>query len=485
MRKVQSIGLAVLVLLCSLVGSASAQSNSGQSDPHYQVLYNFHGNPDANGNFDPLEVLGMTADGNGTIYGTSVSGGSLSCFGIENCVFGPVFRGTQFKLDRDGHLTLFPNNQTSAPFPDSASQGPLLLDDSGNVIFATPFGGAGPFSAGGVFRLDPNTGSVGALGEFSGPPTDGLAADINPVRDAAGNLYGTTIEGGVDPSTICLIQIGGCGTVYKLDTKTHQQTVIHTFDFNTDGTLPLGLAIDPAGNLIVAVQFGDSHDCRDGFDILGCGDILRIDPSGNSSFVHEFHHSPICIFGNFPVCPTPNPIPLSLVAPPTGSDPKPELLGWTPSWLVVDDDGTIFGTTQDGGNFGLGVIYKIDTAGNYTVLHHFAGPGDGFATQQLLLKDHQLYGLNADGGNTLDCDFGFGGCGTIFRLDSQTGVYAVLHTFSRDDEGTTPVALAFDKNGDLIGSNLFGGNGVFDPTVCTGGGGCGNVFRFKLSGGGQ
>jgi uncharacterized repeat protein (TIGR03803 family) len=160
-------------------------------------------------------------------------------------------------------------------------------------------------------------------------------------------------------------------------------------------------------------------------------------------------------------------------------------LGWSPSFVIADGEGNIFGVTQSGGNFGLGVLFKIDSAGNYTVLHHFAGPGDGFATQQLLLRNHQLYGLNADGGNTLDCDFGFGGCGTIFRVDTQTRKFTVLHTFSRDDEGTTPTALAFDQNGDLIGSNLFGGNGVFDPTVCTGGGGCGNVFRFRLSGGGQ
>lgn len=489
MQRFRSVGSGVLVLLWVFVYSVSAQSKSGQSDPHYQVLHSFQGNPDGNGNFDPLETVGMTADKDGTIYGNAISGGQLGCFGVTGACLFPVFRGAQFKVDRDGHLTSFPNNQTAPPFPNQASQGPLLLDDSGNLIFATPFGGSVPLSAaGGVFSLDPNTGAIGGLGEFSGPPTDGLMPDINPIRDAAGNFYGTTIAGGVNPAPICIISAlfdggVGCGTVYKIDAKTHRETVLHTFDFDTDGTLPLGLALDQAGNLIGAAQFGDSTDCRDGIDLLGCGDIFRIDPSGNFSFVHEFHHSPICVFGIIGVCPTPNPVPLALAPPPSGSEP--ELLGWTPTWVTVDEEGNIFGTTADGGNFGLGVIFKIDTAGNYSVMHHFAGPVDGFSTQQLLLKDHQLYGLNADGGNTLDCDFGFGGCGTIFRLDTHTGAYTVLHTFSRDDEGTTPTALAFDQNGDLIGSNLFGGNGVFDTTVCTGGGGCGNVFRFKLTGDGQ
>jgi len=292
------------------------------------------------------------------------------------------------------------------------------------------------------------------------------------IRDAAGNLYGTTVFGGQNPPLTCglpdaFFQSGlGCGTVYKLDASTHQETVLHTFTFD-DGHEPLGLALDQAGNLIGATQFGDNTDCRLGFLLLGCGEIFSIDASGNLSFVYEFDHTAMC---PFKFCPPPPP------------GPAPELLGWSPSFVAVDKQGNIFGVTSNGGNFGLGVIFKIDPQGNYSVLHHFAGPGDGFATQQLLLRNHQLYGINADGGNTLDCDFGFAGCGTIFKLDTRTGKFTVLHAFSKNDEGTTPTALAFDQNGNLIGSNLFGGKSVFDTTVCTGGGGCGNVFRLKLNG---
>ena len=472
MRKVQSVGLAVLISVCGLASSATAQNNSGQSDPHYKVLHNFQGNPDANGNFDPLLVLGLTADEKGKIYGTSQQGGPLVCFEIQGFCLFEEFLGAQFELARDGHLTIFSLDFNSSTIPISAAQGPLLLNDSGDVVFATPFAGN---SRGGVFSLNPNSGGFSGLAEFLGQPTDGASPDMNPIRDAAGNLYGTTNVGGVDPQLTCTIPDAffesgqGCGTVYKIDAKTHEKTILHTFGF-FDGHLALGLSLDPAGNLIGTTEFGDNTDCRSGFLLIGCGEIFRIDTAGNFSMVHEFDHKASC---PFVFCPPPPP------------GPGPELLGWSPSWVVVDDDGTIFGVTQDGGNFGLGVLFKIDPSGNYTVMHHFAGPGDGFATQQLLLKDHQLYGLNADGGNTLDCDFGFGGCGTIFHVDTQTGKYTVLHTFSKDEEGTTPTALAFDQNGDLIGSNLFGGNGSFDPTICTGGGGCGNVFRFRLNGGGQ
>lgn len=474
MQRFRSFSMAVILLIAfAAIGSADAQTNVAHADPHYKVLHNFQGKPDANGNFDPLLVLGITADETGTIYGASQQGGALSCVTIEGICLFPIFLGTEFKLDPN-HLTLFPNNQSTPPFLIQASQGQILLDDTRNMIFATPFGG--DFNGqGGVFSLNPHTGSVSVLAEFVGQPTDGATPDINPIRDTAGNLYGTTNVGGIDPQLTCVIpdaffQSGrGCGAVYKIDAKTRQKTILHTFSF-FDGHLALGLGLDPAGNLVGSTEFGDNTDCRSGFLMIGCGEIFRIDTAGNFSIIHDFDHKASC---PFVFCP----------APPPG--PGPELLGWAPSWIVVDDEGNIFGVTQAGGSFGLGVLFKIDNTGNYSVLHHFAGPDDGFATQQLLVKGHQLYGLNADGGNTLDCNFGFGGCGTIFNVDTQTGKFTVLHSFSRDDEGTTPTALAFDQNGDLIGSNLFGGNGVFDPTVCTGGGGCGNIFRLRLSRGGQ
>ena len=101
----------------------------------------------------------------------------------------------------------------------------------------------------------------------------------------------------------------------------------------------------------------------------------------------------------------------------------------------------------------------------------------------MLLRDGKLFGINADGGDILGCGVpsnGIGGCGTLWMLDTQTDQFKVLHTFSKIEEGAAPTALAFDQNGDLVGSDSLGALGVFDRTVCTGGSGCGNLFRFIL-----
>jgi len=464
----------LLVLLCSgmnaLAQDRASRDNRDAQRSRYKVLHNFQGQPDANGDFDPLLIQGLVADAHGNIYGESQHGGPVVCIPIAGvCFF--VDLGTEFKLDRHGDSTLFPN-PTSFVGPLGGSLGPMLLDTQGNLVFATVGGGTN--GIGGVFSLNPQTGDFTNLFDLTGPPVDGEFAAVDVIRDSAGNLYGTTLVGGFNPneSGICKVLTPGCGTVYKLDAKTNQETVLHAFTFD-DGFQPVGIALDKAGNVIGAAMIGGpDNGCKNGKELLACGLIFKIDPSGNFSVVHEFHHNPTCPF----IIPCPPGF-----LPPPSPGPAPELQGWIPEFVTVDEDGNIFGIAGAGGIFGLGGIFKIDSTGQYSVLHHFAGPGDGFVTEQILLKDGKLYGINQEGGNTLDCDFGNNGCGTIFRLDTRTGEYKVLHTFSKNDQGTTPTALAFDQNGDLIGANLFGGIGSFDTTICTGGGGCGNIFRLKLS----
>jgi uncharacterized repeat protein (TIGR03803 family) len=442
-----------------------AANETGDNAGPYQVLHSFQGHFDIGVSFDPLFVRGLAVDPAGTIYGESQLGGSQVC---DPILFECFDLGAEFKLDRNGKFTVYPNptalQGVALAGPAFGSVGPMLLDRAGNLVFASTSGGFG--LRGGVFSLNPGTGEFNNLFSFTGTPVDGTFAAVNVIRDANGTLYGTTLEGGQSPTGLCQFIFPGCGTVYKLDAATFQETVLHTFTFD-DGFQPAGLAIDKAGNLVGAAIIGSGGGCRDlSLSLLGCGSIFRIDTSGNFSQVFQFQHSFIC---PFVVC-TPTPF----------ASAKPELLGWGPNFVVLDDNGNIFGTTGNGGNFGLGVIFKIDSTGQYSVLHHFAGPGDGFDPQQLLLRNGTLYGINLEGGNTLDCDFGNNGCGTVFSLDTKTSKYRVLHTFSSSEEGTTPTALAFDQDGNLVGTNLFGGNGIFDTTICTGGGGCGNVFRLRL-----
>src|ERR1700733_7841259 len=80
---------------------------------------------------------------------------------------------------------------------------------------------------------------------FSGnPATDGGEPIAQLVRDSAGNLYGTTFEGGGS----CRRDHFGCGTVFKLDTA-NNETVLLGFPSTGKGDMPEALIRDTAGNL--------------------------------------------------------------------------------------------------------------------------------------------------------------------------------------------------------------------------------------------
>jgi uncharacterized repeat protein (TIGR03803 family) len=85
---------------------------------------------------------------------------------------------------------------------------------------------------------------------------DGAGPEAGLIRDSAGNLYGTTAYGG--GGTACS---GGCGTVFKLDTAGHE-TVLHSFAGGTDGALPeADLTQDSAGNLYGTTYNGGGTGC--------------------------------------------------------------------------------------------------------------------------------------------------------------------------------------------------------------------------------
>jgi uncharacterized repeat protein (TIGR03803 family) len=93
-----------------------------------------------------------------------------------------------------------------------------------------------------VFKLD-TAGKLTVLHNFAGTPNNGANPAAGLVRDAAGNLYGTTYYGGAGCSND-----GGCGTVFKLDPN-GKETVLHSFGVSAgDGTNPeAGLILDGAG----------------------------------------------------------------------------------------------------------------------------------------------------------------------------------------------------------------------------------------------
>jgi uncharacterized repeat protein (TIGR03803 family) len=308
------------------------------------VLYSFSGEPDGE---DPNG--GLARDRAGNLYGNTLYGGTAGGY------------GTVFKLDHAGKLTLL---HSFASNPDGADpHGSLIGDPRGNGYGATQYGGtAGGYGT--VFKVDAQ-GKQSVLYSFAGTP-DGEDPEAGLVRDAADNLYGTTVYGGT---------AGGFGTVFKLD-KTGKLTLLHSFAGTPDGEDPYaGLTGDSAGNGYGTTKYGGAAG--------GFGTVFKLDSTGKLTLLHSFAGTP------------------------DGENPV--------SGLVVDPAGNIYGTTYYGGTFGYGTVFEIDTTGKLTILHNFNASPDGANPIGGLTRDAagNLYGTTSDGGD-LSC--GFFGCGVVFKV---------------------------------------------------------------------
>jgi uncharacterized repeat protein (TIGR03803 family) len=194
---------------------------------------------------------GIVGDGAGNFYGTTYDGGSAG-------------KGVVYKLDRTGKLTLLYSFKGESDSGDP--KGIFLRDESGS-LYGTTYG-VGTQDYGVVFKLD-TAGKLTVLYSFKGG-TDGRYPDTL-ISDHAGSLYGTALGGGTGSGCY----YGGCGTVFKLDTK-NKLTVLHSFK-GSDGQLPIGLAMDRAGNLYGTALGGGkgSNQCS---YYHGCGTVFRLSP---------------------------------------------------------------------------------------------------------------------------------------------------------------------------------------------------------------
>jgi uncharacterized repeat protein (TIGR03803 family) len=109
-------------------------------------------------------------------------------------------------------------------------------------------------------------------------------------------------------------------------------------------------------------------------------------------------------------------------SPAEGSDPE--------TGLVQGSDGNFFGTTSEGGAYGYGTVFKMTSSGVVTILHSFAfASPDGVYPRGVLIQaaDGYFYGTT-DGG-------GVYGSGTVFRMTSA-GVVTILHSFAYSMDGS-------------------------------------------------
>src|SRR5450631_226172 len=212
------------VLGLAMLAAVPAQAQT------FSTLHNFTGSPDGAG-----PAGGLIRDSAGNLYGTTLSGGDQNL-------------GTIFEVDSQGAETvLYSFKHWSFP------QG-VIRDTNGNFYGTTQYGGT--YYSGTIFKVT-KTGKHRVLYSFKGPPTDGAYPSEGLIRDAAGNLYGTTHAGGSSGNCTGFDQ--ACGTVFVLS-KVGIETVLHSFIGGTDGASPMAsLVQDAAGNLYGTTSLGGSN----------------------------------------------------------------------------------------------------------------------------------------------------------------------------------------------------------------------------------
>jgi uncharacterized repeat protein (TIGR03803 family) len=384
----------------------------------FQILYTFSGGAD--GGY-PQNALIKDASGN--LYGTTPVGGNQEGFSGS---------GVVFKLTPPAPMSNAWNETVLYTFTGGADgdkpQSSLVRDKAGNLYGTTVFGGIEPggFGSGVVCRLDP-AGNETVLHAFN--YADGANPYTPLIRDSAGYLYGATFFGGSH----------GDGTVFKISI-TDQEKVLYAFSGAVDGAGPFsGLVPDFAGNLVgTTVNGGDLSGCSINgigetpyFSTGGCGAVYKLGPRGHLTVLYIFSGGP------------------------DGANPY--------AGLIRDPAGNFYGTTWGGGAYGNGTVFKVNPAAQETVLYNFTGAGDGANPYGGVVEDAagNLYGTANHGGSAC-------GCGLVFMVD-PTGNETILHTFDGGD-GQYPVAGLL-----LVGKTLYGNTSGGGPSS-----GAGTVFKITL-----
>ncbi len=317
-----------------------------------QVLHNFGNGTDGSGPF-----AGLIFDAVGNLYGTTEEGGSSG--------WGIVFELTPTSGGgwTETVLHSFQHNGTDGYVPVAG----LIFDAAGNLYGTTSGGGTYGnctyFGCGTVFELTPTSGggwTEQVLHDF-GNGTDGAKPSAGVTFDAAGNLYGTTVEGGTYTD----------GTVFELTPTAGggwTEQVLWNFGSGTDGAGPYAsLIFDAAGNLYGTTWAGG---------VYGAGTVFELTSTAGGGWTEQVLHS---LSGD-------------------GTDgANPDAV------LTFDAAGNLYSTTYEGGAYscggpGCGTVFEMmpTAGGGWTeqVLHSFGSGRDGAEPAAGLIFDAagNLYG---------------------------------------------------------------------------------------------
>jgi uncharacterized repeat protein (TIGR03803 family) len=375
-------------------------------------------------------------DSAGNLYGTANQGGTLNL-------------GTVFEYTATGKSKLLHSFTGGA---DGASPySGVVLDPARNIYGTTYAGGAS--GKGTVYKITP-TGQESVLYSFTGG-ADGSGPYAGVILDSSGNLYGATYNGGS----------ANLGAVYKL-TPAGQESVLHSFAGGMDGANPYaGLAFDSHGNLYGTTYAGGMYTV---------GTVYKLSPSGSETVLYAFGNG---IPGGEPMGGVILDSAGNLYGASTESVYKVTPAGrytviakWrasgkdggsTSATLAMDAEGNLYGTNNPYNSLPLsapyGVVFKVDTAGKFSVLYAFPGPpspeaggGVGLTPGVVLDSAGNVYGATPYVAFT----------GGFFEI-SASGEAATLYNLPPAPSGTTPEATPVaDSAGNLYGAA--GGGGAAD-----------------------
>ncbi len=375
----------------------------------YSVVHNFTGGSDG-----ANPIAGVTLDRSGNIYGTTSAGGRMG--------FGTVFRVVRSGPNWLFYLVYTFNGLTQNSTDGSAPYARVVIGPDGYLYGTTHSGGQGQgcralHGCGTVYSVRPKPGNIWVPWQETVLYNFGTYDGSNPdygdlVFDQAGNLYGTTRNGGE------YLQ----GAVYELSPNggTWMEKVLYSFGGQPDGATPLsGPVFDQAGNLYGTTYAGGAN---------GSGTVYQLKPPG-SGWTENILHS----FQN-------------------GSD------GVAPTGDVsFDQSGNLYGATQSGGAAGGGTLFELTSlsGGSWSLstLYGFLGTAFGGAYRTVAMDAAgNLYGTTSgDGAHPW---------GSVYKLTRSNGgwTYSSLHDFTGGTDGGTPYgSLVFDGSGNLYGTAFAGG----------------------------
>lgn len=396
-------------LLALLVTAIAAQAQN------FSVLHSFTGGADG-----ANPAAGLTIDHRGSLYGTTAQGGNTpsNCGATRGC-------GTVFKIVPSGTGWITTPLFKFSGFDGLSPLGRVVFGPDGTLYGTTYNGQVEGCSCGNVFNLKPTPTPPQTpfspwvetvIHQFSAYPGEGAFPKGDVAFDSAGNLYGTTQNGG--DWNLCSGGLG-CGAVYELTPSGGSWTENVIYDFTEGAYYPVsGVVLDSSGNLYATASEGNFNN----------GAVIELTPSASGWTANTLYSFTGSSNGEYPY-----------------------------AGLIFDRAGSLYGATLSGGSGGGGTVFELVPSGRdwtQSTLYSLVGSaGSGPYATLFMDSAGNLYGTTKAAGAY--------GNGSVFKLTPDNGGWTLstLHDFTGGADGATPEgSLVMDATGNLYGTTYAGGS---------------------------